>query len=87
MDHDEVNHPSHYTKNGSIECIEAIQASMDLEDFRGYCKGNILKYLWRYESKNNPQQDLAKAEWYLKALQQTFGNVKPTTHDDLLRTP
>ena len=34
QDRDMVNHPDHYTKGG-IECIEAIQASMTMEEFAG----------------------------------------------------
>ena len=64
---DVVNHPAHYT-NGDIECIDAIKASMGVDKFCGYLKGNILKYLWRYELKENPVQDLEKALWYLKRL-------------------
>lgn len=64
---DQVNHPSHYAKGG-IECIEAMEAAMTKAAFCGYCKGNILKYLWRYESKGNPIQDLLKAQWYLERL-------------------
>jgi len=50
---DPVDHPSHYTKGG-VECIDAIQSSMTEEAFRGYCKGNIQKYIYRYEDKQNP---------------------------------
>lgn len=64
---DMVNHPDHYTK-GDIECIEAIRASMSKEEFAGYLKGTILAYLWRFESKANPAEDLAKANWYLNRL-------------------
>jgi len=66
---DVVNSPNHYT-NGSIECIEGIQASMSEEAFAGYLKGNCLKYLWRYETKHpdDPLQDLQKAQWYLAKL-------------------
>ena len=46
-----VNHPDHYT-NGDIECIDAIRASMTDSEFAGYCKGNCLKYIWRYNKKN-----------------------------------
>lgn len=68
-DWDAVNSPNHYN-NGSIECIEGIQASMSEEAFAGYLKGNCLKYLWRYETKHpdNPLQDLQKAQWYLAKL-------------------
>ena len=68
---DPVNHPNHYTKGG-VECIDAIQSSMTEEAFRGYCKGNIQKYIYRYEDKQNPKQDLLKARWYLDRLLQTF---------------
>lgn len=65
--HDPVNHPSHYT-SGSIECIEAIQESMSFEGFCGFLKGNAQKYLWRYQHKNNPLEDLKKARWYINKL-------------------
>ena len=64
---DAVNHPSHYTGAG-IECIEAIKASMTPDALAGYLKGNVQKYLWRYEKKVNPVKDLKKARWYLDYL-------------------
>lgn len=64
---DPVNHPPHY-KQGGIECIDAIKASMGDVQFRGYLKGNVLKYLWRFEHKRAPLQDLEKARWYLDKL-------------------
>jgi len=67
---DPVNHPSHYT-TGSIECIEAIKASMTPDAFRGYCKGNVMKYVWRYEQKGGVES-LRKANVYLNWLIETF---------------
>jgi len=67
---DNVNNPVHYT-SGDIECIDAIEASMDHKDFCGFLKGNVLKYMWRYEKKNNPIEDLQKARWYLDKLIET----------------
>jgi len=70
---DEVNHPTHYNHNKhGVECIEAIQASMSDDEFRGYLKGNTIKYLWRYGYKGKPEQDLLKAQWYLNKLLDTF---------------
>ena len=67
---DPVN-PSHY-KQGDIECIDAIKASMTLAQFQGYLKGNIMKYLWRYEHKSNKGlEDLNKAQWYMDKLKIT----------------
>jgi len=62
---DKVNKPAHY--QGSIECILAIESSMSKESFRGYLKGNIIKYVWRYDRKNGVE-DLEKAQWYLNKL-------------------
>lgn len=64
---DQVNSPPHYNRKG-IECIQAIEASMSEEQFKGYLKGNVMKYLWRYEYKGHPKQDLEKARWYLNKL-------------------
>lgn len=60
---DNVNHPQHYTKGG-VECIDAIRASMTKEAFAGYCKGNVMKYIFRYEDKGGVE-DLKKAQVYL----------------------
>ena len=62
-----VENPDHYN-TGSIEAIEAIKASMPSEQFFGYLKGNVMKYLWRYDYKEKPIEDLRKADWYLNRL-------------------
>lgn len=59
---DEVSGPSHYTQ-GSIECIDAIRAALTPEEFRGYCKGNAIKYVWRERTKES-NKSLKKAMWY-----------------------
>lgn len=64
---DLVNSPVHYNY-GKVECIEAIEESMTPEAFKGYLKGNTMKYLWRYERKGKPLEDLKKARWYLDRL-------------------
>ena len=66
IEHDMVHHPNHYCQGG-IECIKAIEASMDSEGFQDYCKGNVLKYLWRWRDKAGIQ-DLEKAKVYLDWL-------------------
>ncbi len=63
---DTVNHPPHYT-DGGIEAIEAIEAALSNEEFRGYCKGNCLKYIWREKHKGGTES-LKKAQWYLDRL-------------------
>ena len=66
MKKDNVNHPDHYTKD-EIECIEAIEAASTKEEFEGYLRGNVLKYVWRFRYKDNVK-DLRKAKWYLEKL-------------------
>tara|TARA_R100000322_G_scaffold2606_2_gene2484 strand:+ start:2361 stop:2759 length:399 start_codon:yes stop_codon:yes gene_type:complete len=63
---DMVNHPKHYNKHG-VECIDAIRAALTDDEFRGYCKGNVLKYTWRERYKNG-LEDLRKAQWYLERV-------------------
>lgn len=68
MSHEDlVNQPSHYTA-GDIECIDALKASMPREQFLGYLKAAAMKYLWRYEMKGKPVQDLQKSIWYTNRL-------------------
>jgi len=64
---DNVNHPSHYQGSNGIETIECIEASMTTDAFKGYIKGNVIKYIMRYENKNGVE-DLFKAQWYLNRL-------------------
>ena len=72
---DPVNHPAHYTQGG-IECIDAIKAATTgLNGYEGYIVGNVLKYIWRYSSKNG-LQDLEKAAWYLQKLISTVEDRK-----------
>ena len=63
---DNVNNPAHYGK-GKIECIEYIEDFLTTEEYIGYLRGNIAKYLhrWRYKNK---QEDLLKSQWYLERL-------------------
>ena len=64
---DMVGAPRHYN-TGNIECIDAIEESMSSVAFKGYLKGNCMKYLWRYDYKGKQVQDLQKAGWYLNKL-------------------
>ncbi len=64
---DMVGKPKHYN-SGNIECIDAIEESMSSHAFKGYLKGNCMKYLWRYDYKGKQVEDLQKAGWYLNKL-------------------
>ena len=61
-----VNSPPHYGQ-GRIECIEYIKDFLSKDEYTGYLRGNIAKYLHRWRYKNG-LEDLKKARWYLEAL-------------------
>ena len=60
---DMVDHPAHYT-TGGIETIEFIRAKLTPDEFRGYIRGNILKYASRAGDKGPATEDIAKGAWY-----------------------
>ena len=64
---DKIN-PNYY-KQGEIECIDAIKSSLSHAGFCAYLKGSVMKYIWRYKQKGGAE-DLKKALWYLKKLQE-----------------
>jgi len=63
---DPVNKPEHY-RQGMIECITAIEAQLTAEEFRGYLKGNVAKYIWRERYKGG-DESIRKAQYYLNLL-------------------
>lgn len=65
---DAVHHPQHYTLPGlAIESVDVIRAVLTPEEFKGWCKGNALKYSLRAGRKDPAKevQDLAKAGVFL----------------------
>lgn len=63
---DDINHPAHYA-SGKVECIDAIEAALTPEEYRGYLKGNIIKYTWRERTKEGDKA-MGKARWYLNRM-------------------
>ncbi|MBS6941229.1 MAG: Lar family restriction alleviation protein [Slackia piriformis] len=51
--------PARYSRGG-IECIDAIRAALDPVEYRGFCKGSVLGYVWREKHKGG-DRDLGKA--------------------------
>ena len=64
---DTINHPPHYTF-GSLEAIDAMEAMLTPEEFIGFYRGTIQKYLWRAGHKGSALEDFQKAKWYLDRL-------------------
>ncbi len=63
---DNIN-PSHYKRNNKMEAIDIMKNSLSEEEFKGFCKGLIMKYLYRADDKNH-LEDYKKAQWYLNYL-------------------
>lgn len=79
VDHDPVNHPSHYTA-GKVECIEAIEsATTGLDGGQAYATGAAIKYLWRWRRKGGAE-DLRKARWYIDRLIKEVEKVEAAAH-------
>lgn len=67
-DEDLVHHPSHYNQGG-IETLGIIKMCLTDEEFKGFLKGNIIKYRERAQFKGNAAQDYAKAKFYYAELE------------------
>lgn len=59
-------HPKHYAYS-KYECINVLKDILGEEGFKEFCRGNVFKYLWRYNYKNG-KEDLLKAKYYLEKL-------------------
>jgi nicotinic acid phosphoribosyltransferase len=71
--HNNVHSPSHYM-HGKKETIDVIRDCMESDEYHGYLKGNVLKYVSRYKFKGEPLEDLQKASWYLNRLIKEVSN-------------
>lgn len=74
-ENDLVKSPNHYTVGG-LEVKEILKAKLSPEEFRGYCKGNVMKYMMRAEFKGTPAIDYAKAAEYARWLTEETGGTK-----------
>ena len=62
---DVVKSPKHYQVIEGIESIDIIASSMTCEQFKGFCLGNIIKYRMRAGNKDELNQDIDKANFYV----------------------
>ena len=71
-----VKQPSYYQVFDGLESISVIARSMTVEQFKGFCMGNVLKYRLRAGKKSdqaNVTKDLAKAEFYKELFEKHKG--------------
>lgn len=72
-----VNHPSHYNRENSTECIEEMILVFGKEVVKNFCLCNVWKYRYRAADKNGAE-DLAKSDWY-------FNKYKELCEDDIMK--
>jgi len=60
-----IEHPSHYNREGAIECIEEMILAFGKEKVASFCLCNAWKYRYRAADKNGIE-DLKKSDWYMK---------------------
>ena len=61
-----VNHPDHY--NHGMETIDKMRIMFGDKETRSFCKLSAFKYIDRAPFKGNQEQDLKKADFYLKYI-------------------
>lgn len=66
----------HYRKLADYQPWEVLRRWLTPEEFRGYMKGQAIAYLARERDKGG-DQDVAKAEHYLRGLLELMPSDKP----------
>lgn len=64
-DKEAVDHPDHYNRDGSMECIDEMVKVFGVEAVKNFCLLNVWKYRYRAAGKNG-EEDLRKSDWYMR---------------------
>lgn len=64
----ENNVPEHYKGNGNIDVIDFLYQQLPFEQFKGFMKGNMIKYPVRAGRKDDELADIKKARDYADRL-------------------
>ena len=67
--------PDHY-KLREHECIEEMEIMFGIDAVIGFCKCNAWKYRYRVGHKDNPEQELQKADWYINKADELIKKKK-----------
>ena len=63
-----ISHPERYGGDTTYECIKVLEAWLPPEQYKGFLRGNAIKYLCRVGKKDETVQELKKSKWYLEKL-------------------
>jgi hypothetical protein len=64
----ENNHPVRYGGDTEYECIKVLKAWLNEDEYKGFLKGNAIKYLCRLGKKDSEKNELEKSMWYINKL-------------------
>lgn len=67
-EYDMVHHPKHYQLPSGKETKEVLYDLLGSEGYQFWCVGNTVKYVSRYKDKENPIQDLKKAQQNIQMI-------------------
>jgi hypothetical protein len=63
--------PDHY-KTGTVEAIDAIRSALGHQGFIDYCRGQVIRYLWRIGKKDDALVEIGKAQVYAQWIKDTL---------------
>lgn len=72
IDEKDINHPARYGGDTEYECIKVLKAWLNADEYRGFLKGNAIKYLCRLGKKDEAVKEIQKAKWYLDKLEESY---------------
>jgi hypothetical protein len=69
-------HPpvAHYDR-GSVQPIDFMEGNFTADEYLGFLKGQVIKYISRFRYKGTPIADLEKAQTYLGWLREYYGRL------------
>lgn len=69
VQHDPVNHPKHYCREGAMECIDEMVLIFGKEAVKTFCLLNSWKYRYRAADKNG-EEDMKKSDFYIRKFKE-----------------
>ena len=70
-----TEHPKRYGGDSPRECIKVLRDWLGDEQYKGFCRGTIIKYLCRLGKKDDSLHELKKARFYLDKLIETESEI------------
>lgn len=70
-----VEHPSHYNREGAMECLDEMILVFGEKVTADFCLCNSWKYRYRAADKNG-EEDLRKSDWYLAKYKELTSDIK-----------